>query len=55
MEDSGEISAEWRVESGECRVESTEVRGKSFCSLSLALQTVLGVIHRVSLWLNCAL
>ncbi len=62
MEDRGEISAEWRVQSGECRVqsaewrvESTEVRGKSFCSLSLALQTVLGVTHRVSLWLNCAL
>ena len=35
MEDRGEISAEWRVqsgewrvESGECRVESTEGRGK---------------------------
>ena len=56
--ESGEYrveSTEWRVQSGECRVESTEVRGKSFCSLSLALQTVLGVIHRVSLWLNCAL
>ena len=37
------------VESAECRVESTEVRGKSFCSLSLATQTALGVIHRVSL------